>query len=294
MCELILTGLTYECGPYTLIVCDELGGNCQTIIITVNSGNTSGGTITYDDGTTETFDGTTIDVNIPGDLTDGTGLVITITDGKGEVVNTGTPNTPEPPNPNVTPSPTPTVGTKESPVINGPVIVLQFPTSTPTNTPTQTSVTPTVTPTISVTPTTTVTKTPTTTPTNTLTQTPTSPTPQLGFSSCCTNELFSLLEETGFISTLDPSQIYYIETSQFVGCVSIVNVRPTNFYEFISISSGYVNCTTCLNDSFGSGICPTPTPTHTPTATVSRPQKSFKDCCEEIYFTLTEESELVL
>jgi uncharacterized delta-60 repeat protein len=102
-----------------------------------------------------------------------------------------------------------------------------------------------------------------------------------------------LLEETGFISTLDPTKIYYIVTNQFVGCVSIVNVRPPTFYEFISISSSFVNCTTCLNSSTGTGICPTVTPTPTPSITPSRPQKSFKDCCDEIYFTLTEESELV-
>ena len=79
MCELIITGLTYECGPYTIIVCDSNGGNCQTIVVTVNSGDTTG-TITYSDGTTETFEDGNVDINIPDDLFDDTSVILEIID----------------------------------------------------------------------------------------------------------------------------------------------------------------------------------------------------------------------
>ncbi|MFN9956686.1 MAG: hypothetical protein ACK55I_26595, partial [bacterium] len=118
------------------------------------------------------------------------------------------------------------------------------PTASLTNTPTVTA-TPTLTQTLTVTP--------------TVTQTPL--TPNLGFSSCSHNIFFSLKEETQFISTLDPTKTYYIQTNEFVGCVTIVAQRPTDFFEFISISSGYVDCVDCLSATTGNNFCPTQTPT---------------------------------
>ena len=184
MCELIITGLTYACGPYTIVICDSTGNNCETVIVVVNSGNTTG-TIIYEDGTTETFEDGEVDINTPADNTSTTGdttFVITVINKDGE----------------------PVVSTTGG----GPTIVVEVPLVTPTPTPTQTSVTPTTTPTYTQTPSLTNTKTPTQTPTNTASPTPTSPTPQLGFSSCCSTDFFSLLEEVNFISTLDRTKTY--------------------------------------------------------------------------------------
>lgn len=269
MCELIITGLTYECGPYTVTICDSSGNNCFDVTITPDlSGGT--GTITYPDGTTETYEDGKVDINLPDDFEDDTSVVLEVRDNNGDLITNSKP---------------------ESPV--GPIIVLEFPTITPTTTLTKTPVTPTPTVgptnTVTLTPTVTNTKTPTLTPT----VTPTPLTPNLGFSSCCDNNFFSLAEETQFISTLDPTKTYYIETDRFVGCVTIVNQRPTVFYEFISISTGYVDCVDCLLNTTGNSFCPTKTPTPTPTITPTRPLKSFKDCCENIFVGLTEESELI-
>jgi hypothetical protein len=260
MCEIVISGLTYACGPYIVVICDSNGINCFEVIITPDP--VSGGTITYPDGSIEIYTNTP-NINTPSGFTQTGDVVIEITDSNGD------------------------------PVIDsngdGPTIIISYPTPTPTQTPTTTSATPTVTPTQTATKTSTPTVTPTKTPTNTVTVTPTSPTPQLGFSSCCTTDLFSLMEETQFITTLDPTKTYYIETTQFNGCVTIVPIRPNNFYEFISISSPYTDCIECLTATTGNKFCPTPTPTPTSTVTPSRPQKAFKDCCSEIYIGLTED-----
>ena len=68
MCELILTGLTYSCGPYTVVLCDSQGSNCIEIIITPDE-NGETGTITYPDGTTETYEDGKTDIDIPSGLT---------------------------------------------------------------------------------------------------------------------------------------------------------------------------------------------------------------------------------
>jgi uncharacterized delta-60 repeat protein len=263
MCELIVTGLTYDCGPYIITLCDENGNNCVTITITPDPGGLTG-VITYPDGTTETYEDGQVDIDVPTSLDGNENIVITVTNNDGEEVVT-------------------TSGV-------GPTIIIPVPSQTPTLTPTVTpTVTATVTQTIGLTPTRTQTK----TPTNTSTPTSTNTIPVLAFSSCCTNDVFSFREETQFISTLNPNKSYYVTTTEFTGCVVIIPVRPTNFYEFISISSDYNNCIDCLTATTGNNFCPTPSPTPTSTVTPTRPEKSFKDCCEEIYFGLTEESELI-
>ena len=92
MCELIFDGLTYSCGPYTITLCDCNGANCVTVIVTPNIDNTSG-TITYSDGSTETYVDGIIDINTPDAFLDGDCITYIVYNNKGEVVT----NPPTPP-----------------------------------------------------------------------------------------------------------------------------------------------------------------------------------------------------
>jgi len=43
MCEIVISGLTYDCGPYVIVICDSSGNNCFEVVITPDP--ISGGTI---------------------------------------------------------------------------------------------------------------------------------------------------------------------------------------------------------------------------------------------------------
>ena len=145
MCELIFDGLTYSCGPYTITLCDCNGANCVTVIVTPNIDNTSG-TITYSDGSTETYVDGIIDINTPDGFLDGDCITYQILNSEGEVVTKPTPpqtTITQTPSNYTTPTPTKTFGYVEPQENTGPWNVLDVPSKTPTNTATQTPATPT-------------------------------------------------------------------------------------------------------------------------------------------------------
>ena len=88
------------------------------------------------------------------------------------------------------------------------------------------------------------------------------------FEDCCdSRNVFNVAHDTG---TFNLGEIYYLQTTSFTGCATVVTYDILQPIYVSTLSTGsYDGCTNCLtgNSLSCSGTTPTPTPTKTPTNT---------------------------